>query len=172
MAGFCRRCGDIIRGADTRCKCGGSSACSSDARVLLQWAIYRIVLTTLTCALAVQLPRSPALCSSLPSRIAGSRPTARNAARVQPPWWALRVCPRAPSRLNPSRSLDTLPRALSSRPPPLRPPISMTFLQPLAAPAWPIAASTPCPFTLSPRPRPSRTPSLLSQIPRPNAGFQ
>ncbi|KAH9825061.1 hypothetical protein DFH28DRAFT_921041 [Melampsora americana] len=36
MAGFCRRCGDIIRGAETRCKCGGSSASSQVSRALFE----------------------------------------------------------------------------------------------------------------------------------------
>ncbi|EGG12533.1 uncharacterized protein MELLADRAFT_114990 [Melampsora larici-populina 98AG31] len=36
MAGFCKRCGDIIRGAETRCKCGGSSASSQVSRALFE----------------------------------------------------------------------------------------------------------------------------------------
>ncbi|KAI7957253.1 hypothetical protein MJO28_004348 [Puccinia striiformis f. sp. tritici] len=36
MAGFCRRCGDIIRGSDTRCKCGGSSASSQVTKAMFE----------------------------------------------------------------------------------------------------------------------------------------
>ncbi|MBW0466482.1 hypothetical protein O181_006197 [Austropuccinia psidii MF-1] len=36
MAGFCRRCGDIIRASDTRCKCGGSSATSPVTKAMFE----------------------------------------------------------------------------------------------------------------------------------------
>ncbi|OAV96457.1 hypothetical protein PTTG_12339 [Puccinia triticina 1-1 BBBD Race 1] len=36
MAGFCRRCGDIIRGSDSRCKCGGSSASSQVTKAMFE----------------------------------------------------------------------------------------------------------------------------------------
>ncbi|KAI8460752.1 hypothetical protein BY996DRAFT_4574320 [Phakopsora pachyrhizi] len=36
MAGFCRRCGDIIRGTESRCKCGGSSAASKVTKAVFE----------------------------------------------------------------------------------------------------------------------------------------
>lgn len=38
MAGFCRRCGDIIRGPDSRCKCGGSSVSSQVTKAMFERA--------------------------------------------------------------------------------------------------------------------------------------
>ncbi|KAG0150214.1 hypothetical protein CROQUDRAFT_652635 [Cronartium quercuum f. sp. fusiforme G11] len=129
MAGFCRRCGDIIRGPETRCKCGGSSASSQVSRALFEptkpdrWLKTYGEKRSASPATVVASARVPSRAQSTQPLQIAPHPASRPA-KSSAPAPASDDVPTTQRRTSlADRSINTLPVQIVTPPTPLKQPV-------------------------------------------------